>query len=137
MEACSCNLTCPCNFGGDPTQVPCEAIVGLRIQEGNFGATRLDDLNVVLLLNIPGKLFDGGWTLGLYLDQRANPEQTQALGTIFGGQAGGWPAAVSGLIATAIAPKQVLQTCLGRAQRVFELFGQPLEHPLYVCNVAG
>ena len=67
----------------------------------------MDGLNAVLLLNIPGKLFDGGWTLGLYLDQRANQEQMQALGTIFSGQAGGWPAAVSGLIATALAPKQV------------------------------
>ena len=73
MEACSCNLTCPCNFGGDPTQVPCQAIVGLRIQEGNYGATQLNGLNVVLYLSIPGKFFDGGWTLGVYLDQRANP----------------------------------------------------------------
>ena len=107
MEVCSCNVSCPCNFGGDPTQTPCEAVLGFRIQEGNYGSTRLDGLNVVLYLSIPGRLFDGGWTLGAYLDQQANQEQTQALGTIFSGQAGGWPGAVSGLIATALSPKQV------------------------------
>jgi hypothetical protein len=46
-------------------------------------------------------------TAGVYLDQRATPEQVQALGTIFTGQAGGWPAVVSGLIAHPLAPKQV------------------------------
>jgi len=107
MEVCSCNVTCPCNFGGDPTQVPCEAAFGFRIQDGNYGSTRLDALNVALIITIPGKLFDGGWTLGAYFDQRANEQQMQALGTIFSGQAGGWPAALGGLIATALPPKQV------------------------------
>ena len=107
MEACSCNLTCPCNFGGEPTQSPCEAIVGFRIQEGNYGNTRLDNLNFVMYLSIPGKFFDGGWTLGAYLDQRANQGQMEALGTILTGQAGGWFAALGGLIATALPAKQV------------------------------
>ena len=107
MEACSCNVTCPCNFGGDPTQLPCEAILCWRILGGNYGNTRLDDLNFVMFLSIPGKLFDGGWTLGVYLDQRANQAQMEALGTILTGQAGGWFGAVSGLIANALPAKQV------------------------------
>jgi hypothetical protein len=40
MEACNCTTTCPCNFGSDPTQVPCEVILAWRIQEGQYG-TRL------------------------------------------------------------------------------------------------
>jgi hypothetical protein len=107
MEACSCNTTCPCNFGSDPTQVPCEAIVGWRIQEGSYGNTRLDGLNVVFYFLIPGNAFQGGWTLGIYMDQRANQQQVEALGTIFSGQAGGWPAVLSGLFAHQLAPKQV------------------------------
>ena len=107
MEACNCNLACPCNFGGDPTQLPCEAVLGFRIQSGNYGSTRLDNLNVAMYIIIPGKLFDGGWTLGAYLDQRANQEQMGALGTILTGQAGGWFAAVRGLIGTALPAKQV------------------------------
>ena len=107
MEVCSCELTCPCNFGGAPTQTPCEAIVGLNIQNGNYGNTQLDNLNVIFTLSIPGNLFDGNWTMGTYIDQRANPEQMEALGTILSGQAGSWFAAVSGLITNPLPPKQV------------------------------
>lgn len=107
MEACSCATTCPCNFGSDPTQIPCEAVLGWRIQEGNYGNTRLDGLNVVLYLSMPGNAFQGGWTVGLYLDERANQDQAEALRGIFSGQAGGWPAVLSPLIANPLAPKQV------------------------------
>ncbi len=107
MEACSCATTCPCNFGSDPTQIPCEVIIGWRIQEGQYGDTRLDGLNVVGYARMPGNAFQGGWTMGVYLDERATPQQVDALGAIFSGQAGGWPAALSGLIAHPLAPKQV------------------------------
>jgi hypothetical protein len=107
LEACSCDTTCPCNFGSNPTQVPCEAVLGWRIQEGQYGNLRLDGLNVVLYVRIPGYLFAGDWTAGAYLDARATPEQLQALGAIFSGQAGGWPAVLSGLIAHHLEPKQV------------------------------
>ena len=107
MEACNCNVSCPCNFGGDPTLGFCDVVLGLRIQDGNYGDTRLDGLNVVMYLQIPGKVFDGGWTLGAYLDERANEEQMQALGAILSGQAGGMFAALGGLIETALAPQQV------------------------------
>lgn len=107
MEACNCTTTCPCNFGSDPTQIPCEAILGWRIQEGQYGDTRLDGLNVVAYFRIPGHPFAGGWTLGVYLDQRATQQQVETLGAIFSGQAGGWFALLSGLIAQALPPKQV------------------------------
>jgi hypothetical protein len=107
MEACSCATTCPCNFGSDPIPLPCDAIIGWRIQEGHHGDIRLDGLNVVLYLRIPGNAFQGGWTLGVYLDQRANQRQAEALTSIFSGQAGGWPAVLGSLIANPLVPKQV------------------------------
>ena len=48
LELCSCNITCPCNYGGDPTTLPCEAVLGLRIQDGNYGNTSLGGWNFVL-----------------------------------------------------------------------------------------
>jgi len=107
MEACSCATTCPCNFGSDPIPLPCDAIIGWRIQEGHRGDIRLDGLNVVLYLRIPGNAFQGGWTLGVYLDQRANQQQADALTSIFSGQAGSWPAVLGSLIANPLVPKQV------------------------------
>ena len=107
MEACSCATTCPCNFGSDPTPLPCEVVIGWRIQEGNYGNTRLDGLSVVLYGRIPGNVFQGNWTVGVYLDQRASQQQAQALGDIFAGNAGGWPAMLSSLIGNLLTPKQV------------------------------
>jgi len=107
MEACSCATTCPCNFGSDPTPLPCEVVIGWRIQDGNYGNTRLDGLSVVLYGRIPGNVFQGNWTVGVYLDQRASQPQAQALGDIFAGNAGGWPAMLNSLIGNLLPPKQV------------------------------
>src|SRR5215207_396517 len=79
MEACSCVTTCPCNFGSDPTQLPCEVVIAWRVQEGQHGDTRLDGLNVVAYVRMPGNAFQGDWTMGVYLDQRATPPQVVAL----------------------------------------------------------
>jgi hypothetical protein len=107
MEACRCAVTCPCNFGSDPTEIPCGAIVAWHIADGQYGDTQLQDLNMVVYLEIPGHIFQGGWTLGVYLDERADPGQAKALGAIFSGQAGGWPAGLGPLIAKPLPPKQV------------------------------
>jgi len=107
MEACSCATTCPCNFGSDPIPLPCEVVIGWRIADGQYGNTRLDGLNVVLYGRIPGNFFQGNLTVGVYLDQRADQEQAQALGNIFSGQAGGWPAVLGPLFGNLLAPKQV------------------------------
>lgn len=137
MEACNCTTMCPYNFGSDPTQVPCEVILAWRIQEGQYGTIRLDGLHVVLFARIPGNFFCGGMTAGVYLDERATPEQAQALGTIFSGQAGGWPAAVSGLIAHPLAPQQVpiqFETVNGEARitvpGLLEVGTEPVPNPL-------
>jgi hypothetical protein len=107
MEACRCAVTCPCNFGSDPTEVPCQAIIAWHIEDGQYGETQLQDLNLVVYFEVPGNAFEGGWTLGVYLDDRADADQAEALGAIFSGQAGGWPAVLSALIATPLPAKQV------------------------------
>jgi hypothetical protein len=107
MEACRCAVTCPCNFGSDPTDIPCGAIIGWHIADGEYGDIALNDLNLVAYLQIPGNAFQGNWALGYYFDERANPKQAEALGAIFSGKAGGWPAVLSALIATSFPPRQV------------------------------
>jgi hypothetical protein len=107
MEACSCATTCPCNFGSDPIPLPCEVVLGWRIEEGHYGNTGLNGLSVVLYARIPGNVFQGNWTVGVYLDQRASQQQAEALGDIFAGNAGGWPAMLRPLIGNLLAPKQV------------------------------
>jgi hypothetical protein len=67
----------------------------------------VDGLNVVLYGRIPGNAFHGNWTVGVYLDQRADQQQAQALGNIFSGQAGGGPSVLGPLIGNLLTPRQV------------------------------
>ena len=98
MEACTCETPCPCTMLNDPTEGTCTAVVAWHIDQGHFNGVSLDDLNVVVALHTPGNMADGDWKAAVYLDDRASAEQQDALGTIFGGQAGGHPAHLAELI---------------------------------------
>ncbi len=98
MEACNCEAACPCVMLSPPTDGKCTVLVGWHIEKGTFSNVSLDGLNVVLAAHAPGHMLKVKWKVALYLDQRANKEQQEALGKIFSGQAGGPPAALTGLI---------------------------------------
>lgn len=92
FEACNCAAACPCVFLSDPTEGECTALVAWHIDEGNFGDVNLDGLNVALAVYSPGNMAKVEWKAALYLDERAEQDQQDALTQIFGGQAGGHPA---------------------------------------------
>lgn len=92
FEACNCATACPCLFLSAPTEGECTIIVAWHIDEGNFGDVDLDGLNVALAVHSPGHMMEVDWKAALYLDERANQDQKDALTQIFGGQAGGHPA---------------------------------------------
>ncbi len=99
FEACNCDTVCPCVFLGNPDQGECDVIIAWHIQKGHFDRTSLDGLNVVAVFHTPGHMFTGPkWKAALYLDEKAKKEQSDALGKIFSGQAGGFFGVVAGLI---------------------------------------
>jgi hypothetical protein len=53
---------------------------------------------VVLVLDCPPQMDDGGWQLGMIIDDQASDEQAGALGRVIGGEAGGPMAALTPLI---------------------------------------
>lgn len=59
-----------------------------------------DGFNLVALGSFEGNVWAGETkvTLGLFIDERADEQQRQALQTIFGGQAGGWPGQFAALV---------------------------------------
>lgn len=91
MEACNCKSACPCVFLSPPTEGECTALVGWHIATGNYGEVTLDGLNVAAAIHSPGNMAESKWRLALYLDDRANDDQKDALLKIFSGQAGGHP----------------------------------------------
>lgn len=98
FEACTCDQTCPCIFLSAPTQGYCDALVGWHVERGSYGNVKLDGLNVVMAGHWPGKMIEGGARVALYLDEKGDEGQRQALTQIFSGQAGGPPAAIGALV---------------------------------------
>ncbi|MGD1924559.1 MAG: DUF1326 domain-containing protein [Paracoccaceae bacterium] len=89
---CSCELFCPCvvSLGAaPPTHGYCQAWVGIRIDHGYKDGVPLDGINVAMLLDIPGRMGEGGWKVGLYIDESASAKQVKAIEAILSGQAGG------------------------------------------------
>lgn len=105
LEACNCEAACPCVVLGAPTDGECTVLVGWHIDQGRFEKVALDGLNVVLAAYAPGPMTQVKWKVALYLDERASPEQRDALAKIFSGQAGGAPGALAALVAEVLGVK--------------------------------
>jgi len=110
MLSCNCDVYCPCVLSlgkARPSQGVCYSWWGFRIAQGHAGPASLDGLNVALLLDVPGPMGEGNWTLGLYLDERASPPAVEALTEIFTGKVGGPPGWWSVMTATFLGTKRV------------------------------
>ena len=89
FEACNCYLNCPCVFRTPLPDGFCKVVVFYQIQEGRYGEIRLDGLRAAIAIHAPhAVMYDGEWTLAVYVDERGSDPQRQALECIFSGQAG-------------------------------------------------
>ena len=91
----------------NPTYGNCFSWWLIHVEEGHYGRVKLDGLSVGIFLEVPGPLAEGGWTVGLYVDERASARAAQALTRIFSGQAGGPTGWFSLMIANFLGAKSV------------------------------
>jgi hypothetical protein len=89
IEACSCNVNCPCWIGEDPDLGECFAIVAYGIDSGEIRGLDVSSLNLVLIAHIPGNVLAGNWEIVALVDERGTPEQREALLDAFTGKLGG------------------------------------------------
>ena len=94
-------------FLSAPSHGDCTVLLAWHIEKGRFGDTPVDGLNVALAIHAPGHMLQTKWNVALYLDERANEGQRQALTQVFGGQAGGEPAALAPFIGKVLGVKAV------------------------------
>jgi hypothetical protein len=107
---CNCDVFCPCVLSlgkARPTQGHCYSWFGFHVEKGAAGAATLDGLNLGLLLEVPGAMEQGNWTIGLYVDERASDPAAAALEEIFTGRAGGPIGWWSIMIAQRLATRRV------------------------------
>jgi hypothetical protein len=100
IEACSCNVLCPCWIGEDPDLGDCRTFLSFHIDSGRIRTMDVSNLSVVIVAYVPGNILAGNWDAVVLIDERATPEQREALLAAFGGQLGGPIADWAGLIGT-------------------------------------
>jgi hypothetical protein len=110
FDGCNCKNICPCIFALDPTEGDCKGLAAWHIEEGHFtkgtkndrnstntnnkdannNSINLGNLSIVCSVHAPGNMLTGPkWKIALYLDEKANNDQKDALTKIFTGQVGG------------------------------------------------
>jgi hypothetical protein len=98
FETCSCDVSCPCIWLGPATQDACDLLLAWHVTEGQKDGVELSGLNAVMAVHTPKQMTAGNWKVALYVDDRSTPEQSEALGAVFSGGAGGHLAALGPLI---------------------------------------
>jgi hypothetical protein len=89
LGACNCNWGCPCSFNAPPTHGKCEGGYLWHVEEGQFGGLPLAGLNLAWFAHSPGPLHECKATSQRILDEKATPEQRDALLTLTAGKVGG------------------------------------------------
>lgn len=91
LQACNCEYGCPCEFQAPPSAGFCEGVGAWRINRGKHGDVSLDGLALAFAAHWPKALHLGNGTAALLFDEKASPEQRDALAQIATGQSGGMP----------------------------------------------
>jgi hypothetical protein len=99
LEACSCKVLCPCWIGEDPDHGTCDSFNAYRLESGEIGGVDVSGLSAVAVNRIPGNvLTPGSWRQVLFIDDRADDIQFEAIRAAFQGELGGPLADLAGLV---------------------------------------
>jgi hypothetical protein len=113
FENCNCSVVCPCFVStrgpltSRPTEGVCDVALIFHIENGSYDSIPLNGLNVAVAVHVPGPMAEGNWTVAAYIDERADDKQTEALGAIFTGAAGGPMAQLAPMFGKNLGAKKV------------------------------
>ncbi len=85
ISNCNCDWGCPCQFNALPTHGDCRAMTAMRIDEGHFGDVSLNGLKWVGMFAWPKAIHEGHGEAFVVVDDKASPEQREAILTILSG----------------------------------------------------
>ena len=72
-ESCSCTVSCPCNFGGEPTKNPCEGNRLIAIKSGNYEDVDLSGVSFLVTFTMRS------WSK-IYVSDKVSDRQMAAVG---------------------------------------------------------
>jgi hypothetical protein len=94
LESCNCEAICPCRridgeMGGRSTYGECLGALSWLVEEGHANGLDLAGLGVVLATRYSDDEEGSPWSFVLYVDERGDEGQREALASIFTGAAPG------------------------------------------------
>lgn len=108
LEACSCNVLCPCWIGEDPDGGDCKAFLGYHFDSGQADGVDVSGLSMVFVVQIPGNvLVPHSWKVLVLMDEDATDEQMKALTDAYTGKLGGPLADLAQLVGEIIGVERV------------------------------
>ena len=102
LEVCNCRVLCPCWIGEDPDNGTCDTIVGWHFDKGTIDGVDVSGHTVVALAHVPGNILKGNWRAAVYIDDKASPQQKDAILQVYTGKQGGPVADLVKLIAEVV-----------------------------------
>jgi hypothetical protein len=103
LEACSCEVLCPCWIGEDPDRGTCQSCVAYHVDRGSIRGVDVSGLSLVTVNDIPGNVLAGNWRMAWFVSDEASDEQFAAIRDAFTGKLGGPLADLAGLYGEIIA----------------------------------
>ncbi|HSI31553.1 MAG TPA: DUF1326 domain-containing protein [Miltoncostaeaceae bacterium] len=96
LEACNCEAICPCRriggrAGGRSTYGECIGALSWAVGEGGVGDVDLAGLGAVMATRYHDDEPGSPWTFALFVDERGDGRQRQALADVLTGRLGGTP----------------------------------------------
>ena len=101
FENCNCDWVCPCSvtsFASPATGDRCQAVLNYHVGRGEVDGVDVSGRSVSIVADSPKRMLDGGWRVGLIIDDKASKEQADKLTAVFAGKAGGPMANIAPLI---------------------------------------
>src|SRR5690606_17626463 len=83
---CNCATGCPCQFMALPTYGNCEAAATFHFDSGHYGDLDLSGTKSAFVVHWPGPIHEGSGTMQIIIDEKASPEQRDALYKIMAGE---------------------------------------------------
>jgi hypothetical protein len=107
LEVCDCNTLCPCWVGDDPDNGTCKSAMAWHFDKGNIDGVDISGLTFAAACNIPGNVLNGNWKIVAYMDERATPQQEEAILAVWTGKKGGPVAELAQLVGEVAAVERV------------------------------
>ena len=107
LEVCTCDVLCPCWVGADPDGGTCDGTLSWHFDKGEINGVDVSGLTLAILCHIPGNILKGNWRAVVFVDEKASPQQEEAILNAFTGKLGGPIAEFANLIGEVVAVERV------------------------------